>query len=135
MRWSCPTGSGSSAASRAVRVWHVVLVAAAVAVLMGCGDDDSAGGSATTAPAATAPVSTRPSNLGCDVVAQCFPELARATLERCPASRLDARGREARRRLERLLARIADVDLHNEQAYEASDAVVQALDELERVCR
>jgi hypothetical protein len=79
-------------------------------------------------------MSTRPSNLGCDVVAQCFPELARATLERCPPNRLDARGREARRRLERLLARIANVDLHNERAYEASDAAMAALADLEEEC-
>jgi hypothetical protein len=117
-----------------VRVWHVVLVAAALAALTGCGSDESARGSATTAPAATPPVSTRPSNLGCDVVARCFPELARATLERCPASRLDARGREARRRLERLLARIADVDLHNERAYSVSGAATAALADFEEEC-
>jgi hypothetical protein len=117
-----------------VSVWPVALVAAAVVVRGGCGGDDSAGGSDTTAPAVTTPTTTRPSNLGCDVVAQCFPELARATLERCPASRLDRRGREARRRLERLLARIAHVDLHNELAYEASDAARAALADLEQEC-
>ena len=119
-----------------MRIRLVVLVTAAVAALTGCGgQEDSAVESAPTAPAATASASTRPSNLGCDAVAHCFPELARATLERCPADRLDSQGRVARRRLERLLARIDSVDLHNEKAYEASDAAAAALSDLERECR
>jgi hypothetical protein len=113
---------------------RALLVAASVAVLGACGGGSGSAGPATTAAPASGPATTRPSNLGCDAVAQCFPELARATLERCPASRLDARGREARRRLERLLARIADVDLHNEQAYEASDAATAALADFEEHC-
>lgn len=105
----------------------------ALGALAGCGTN----GKEAAEPAAPPPRSaaaTGRSNVGCDVVAQCFPQLAQATLDRCPRSRLSPRGREARRRLERLLARITDVDLHNEQAYEATDAVVAALRQLEQAC-
>lgn len=117
-----------------MRIPCALRIAASAAVLGACGGGNGSAGPPTTVAPATAPVTTRASNLGCDVVAQCFPEQARATLERCPASRLDSRGREARRRLERLLARIADVDLHNEQAYEASDAAMAALADFEEEC-
>jgi hypothetical protein len=115
----------------AMRVPLALLVV--LAALAGCGEN----GEETAeppAPAARDVAATRPSSVGCDVVAQCFPQLAQATLERCPRSRLSPRGREARRRLERLLARITDVDLHNEQAYEATDAVLAALADLEQAC-
>jgi hypothetical protein len=117
-----------------MRIRRAALVTISLALLAGCGGDDRSAGPAETATRATERPTTRPSSLGCDVVAHCFPEAARETLERCPANELDARGRAARRRLERLLARIADVDLHNEQAYEASDAVVAALASFEEAC-
>jgi hypothetical protein len=120
-----------------VGIRSAVLIAVAVALLGGCGGGHSTGEAAatTTAPPPEPVTTTGPPSLGCDVIVLCLPETARAALERCPASRLDARGRAARRRLERLLARIDEVDLHNEQAYEASDAAMAALAELENGCR
>ena len=108
----------------------VFVIAAAVA---GCGGDDDQ----TARPPAPAPEpaqARRTSNVGCDVPAQCFPLQAEQTLARCPAARLSPAGRKARRRLERLLERIADVDLHNKQVDEATEAVRRALAELERAC-
>jgi hypothetical protein len=116
--------------TEAVRVLPLVLVAA----LAGCGGDRGADGPTPTAPAQTEPVATGLPKLGCDVVAQCLPEFARSTLERCPASRLNARGRQARRRLEKLLAQIEAVDLHNKQADLASPAAMSALTQLEQEC-
>jgi hypothetical protein len=115
-----------------VRTRLAVLVLAAVAVA-GCGgeEDQAARPPATTPEPAPA---RQTSNVGCDVPAQCFPLQAEQTLARCPASRLSPAGRRARRRLERLLTRIADIDLHNKQADEASAAVLRALAELERAC-
>jgi hypothetical protein len=114
----------------AVRVVPVLLVM----TLMGCGGDGSAGAPTTTQAPPTEPVATGLPNLGCDVVAQCLPEFARSALERCPASRLNARGRQARRRLEKLLDQIDAVDLHNKQADLASPAAMGALTELEQQC-
>jgi hypothetical protein len=114
-----------------VRSRLVLLLVAAVA---GCGGDGSTG-STTTTRVTTGQVTTTFPSLGCDVAAQCFPQLAQETLARCPASRLDAHGRRVRRRLEKLLARIAAVDLHNEEAYVAANAVIAARAELERICR
>jgi hypothetical protein len=106
---------------------------ASIAALAACGGD--AGREAVAGTTSDRkPATTQPPNLGCDVVVQCFPTQAQATLDRCPPDQLDARGREARKRLERLLARIADVDLHNEQAYEATDAAMAALAEFEEAC-
>jgi hypothetical protein len=67
-------------------------------------------------------------------VVVCVPEVAHEMLERCPASRLNDEGRHARKRLVKLLAQIEEVDLHNKQAYEASDAAMQALTQLQRAC-
>jgi hypothetical protein len=92
-----------------------LLLVAVVAAVAGCGGQKSADSRGTTASTAPEPAVTGPPSLGCDVVAQCSPQLARDTLARCPASRLSPRGREARERLERLLQRIAVVDLHNER--------------------
>jgi hypothetical protein len=111
-----------------------LLLVAVVAAVAGCGGQKSADSRGTTASTAPEPAVTGPPSLGCDVVAQCSPQLARDTLARCPASRLSPRGREARERLERLLQRIAVVDLHNEQAYEEYDALLAALAEVERAC-
>ena len=110
----------------------VALLCLAVA-LAGCagGEDEP---DRKAAPTDGSPTTTGLSNLGCDVVEQCFPQLAQATLDRCPAGRLSPQGQEARRWLEGLLARITGVDLHNEQAYEATDAVLAALADLERAC-
>ena len=106
----------------------ISLVATALA---GCGGASS---ESTVAPATTERVAVTQPNTGCDAAARCLPALAQATLARCPAASLDARGRDARRRLEKLVDRIADVDLHNEQAYEASDAAATALARLEEAC-
>jgi hypothetical protein len=105
----------------------------AVGALAGCGGDEDRSAEPPP-PAAPAATTTRLSNVGCDSVDQCFPQLAQATLARCPAERLSPGGRESRQRLERLLARITDVDLHNEQAYEATGAVREALADLEQAC-
>jgi hypothetical protein len=89
--------------------------------------------SKTTASATTA-VTVRPPSLGCDVVDMCLPEVAHELLERCPSSRLSPQGRHARKRLEKVLDQIENVDLHNKQADEASDAALTALTVLERAC-
>jgi hypothetical protein len=111
-----------------------LLLVTAVAAVAGCGGGKSADSGGTTASTGREPAVSGPPSLGCDVVAQCAPQLAQDTLARCPASRLSPRGREARTRLERLLQRIAVVDLHNEQAYEEYDALLAALDEVEQAC-
>jgi hypothetical protein len=117
--------------SSEIRVPLALLLAAGA--LAGCsgGGESSA---ETPPPPPPEPTTTRLSNVGCDSVDQCLPLLAQATLDRCPAGRLSPHGREVRRRLERLLARITGVDLHNEQAYEATDAVRVALTDLEQAC-
>jgi hypothetical protein len=111
-----------------------LLLVTAVAVVAGCGGGKSPDSQRTTASTGRERAVTGPPSLGCDVVAQCAPQLAQDTLARCPARRLSARGREARKRLERLLARIAVVDLHNEQAYAEYDALLDALAEVEQAC-
>jgi hypothetical protein len=114
-----------------IRVLLALLLAAgAVAGCSGGGDSSTE----SPPPPPPANTTTRLSNVGCDSVDQCLPQLAQATLDRCPVARLSLRGREARRRLERLLARITSVDLHNEQAYEATDAVRTTLTDLEQAC-
>ena len=110
---------------------RLFVLALAAAALAGCGGSSSED---AVAPAATERAAVTQPNAGCDAGAQCLPALAQAALARCPAASLDARGRDARRRLEKLVDRIADVDLHNEQAYEASDAAATALARLEEAC-
>jgi hypothetical protein len=110
----------------------VLLVAAGLA---GCGGgDDTAAPPPTTGarPAATGTVAAPIP--GCDVVVVCVPQVAHETLARCPAGRLGHEGRHARKRLEKALAEIEGVDLHNKQADEASAAAVLALAQLERAC-
>jgi hypothetical protein len=68
------------------------------------------------------------------VIVVCVPQVAHETLARCPASRLSPDGRHARKRLEKALAEIEGVDLHNKQADEASAAAALALAQLERAC-
>jgi hypothetical protein len=112
---------------------RLAVLAVAAAALAGCGGGDDP----AARPAAPSPEPAqagRTSNVGCDIPAQCFPLQAEQTLARCPAAGLSPAGRRARRRLERLLVRIADIDLHNKQADEASEAVRRALAELERAC-
>jgi len=105
-----------------------IVVGAVLIVLAasGCG-----GGEEASKPASS-PVSY--SRVGCDTEAQCSTVNAEETLKRCPADRLNARGRKARKRLERLLARIERVDLHNKQVDEAYAATMKALEDLERAC-
>jgi hypothetical protein len=105
----------------------VLIVLAAVAC-SGSGQEDR-----SAAPEAS-PTVTRSSRIGCDVPTSCSTVNAEETLKRCPASRLDARGRKARKRLERLLARIERVDLHNKQVDEAYAAAMRAVEDLERAC-
>ena len=115
---------------------RVVLLAAA-AVLAGCGGgdgDDTAAAPSTTAQRQAATEKVQPPTPGCDVLVVCVPQVARDLLARCPAKRLNADGRHARKRLENFLEHIGDVDLHNRQAYEADDAAQQALTELETAC-
>ena len=129
-RYNVGAANSVSPSSR-IRVPLALLVV--VGGLAGC----AGGGDEPESAAAHAdgePTTTQLSSVGCDVAAQCFPQLAQATLDRCPARRLSPHGQEARRRLERVLARITGVDLHNEQAYEATDAVLAALAELEQAC-
>ena len=107
----------------------VVLIALAAT---GCGGSEE--DSEPPSPSQAAPTTVGYSRVGCDVPAQCSTVNAEETLKRCPASRLDARGRKARERLERLLARIEHVDLHNKQVDEAYAAAMKALENLERAC-
>ncbi|MFL5930741.1 MAG: hypothetical protein ACJ75P_05735 [Gaiellaceae bacterium] len=107
----------------------VVLI---VVTATGCGGGDQAS-KPTAPPAPPGPVSSS-SRLGCDVPSACSTVEAEETLKRCPASRLDARGRKLRERLVRLLARIERVDLHNRQVDEAYAAAMKALTDLERAC-
>ena len=111
-------------------VIRFALVAVLIVLAAGCGGSDEA---PEPAPA-QAPGTVSYSRVGCDSEAQCSTVNAEETLKRCPASRLDARGRKARKRLERLLARIERVDLHNKQVDEAYAATMKALQDLERAC-
>jgi hypothetical protein len=110
-------------------VLGAVLIAVAAS---GCGGSDEA--SEPRAAPSSAPKTVASSRLGCDVPSACSTVNAEETLKRCPASRLDAEGRKARQRLERLLARIERVDLHNKQVDEAYAATMSALADLERAC-
>lgn len=108
-------------------VLGAVLIVLAVA---GCGGSEEAAKPASSPPSATVSYS----RVGCDTEAQCSTVNAEETLKRCPPDRLDARGRKARKRLERFLARIERVDLHNKQVDEAYAATMKALADLERAC-
>ncbi len=115
-------------------------------LLAGCGGGADAPGLA--APTATAPAlsvtdtdpGSRPDStlvypdLGCDYLPHCYGEWAREALARCAEDTLPPKGRQARARLERQVARIEGVDLHNEQAYEAFEAVGAALEAFNRHC-
>jgi len=107
----------------------VVVIALAAS---GCGGSGESSDSVTSIK--EAPKTVGYSRVGCDVSAECSTVSAEETLKRCPAERLDARGRKARRRLERLLARIERVDLHNQQVDAAYAAAMRALADLEREC-
>jgi hypothetical protein len=111
---------------------RIALVAALIVLAVAaCGGSDES----TPEPAAEpAPTTAGSSRIGCDVTTACPTVNAEETLKRCPASRLDARGRKTRKRLERLLARIERVDLHNKQVDEAYAAAIRALEDLERAC-
>jgi len=112
----------------------VLLVAAGLA---GCGGGGNAAAPPPPAKTAAKPAATRTVAApipGCDVIVVCVPQVAHETLARCPASRLSPEGRHARKRLEKALAEIEGVDLHNKQADEASAAAVSALARLERAC-
>src|SRR5262245_24922468 len=114
-----------------------VAVLAVTAVLAGCGggEGDSAAPPAnTTAGRQTTTEKVQAPTPGCDVLVVCVPEVAHEMLARCPAKRLNADGRHARKRLERVLAQIEEVDLHNKQAYEAESAAQQAFTQLEKAC-
>ena len=80
---------------------------AVIAVLIALAASGCGGSGDASAPASTknAPTASQ-SRVGCDVPAQCSTVQAEETLKRCPPGRLGARGRKARKRLERLLARI-----------------------------
>jgi hypothetical protein len=112
---------------RIARVIVLIVLAAA-----GCGGN---GATSTTTTAPPAPSAVTPSSrVGCDLPSSCWTVEAEETLKRCPPTRLDARGRTARARLVRLVARIERVDLHNRQVDEASAATRKALQDLERAC-
>lgn len=113
-----------------MRIARVVLLI--VLVAGGCGGSDEA--SSPRASPSPASESVRNSRVGCDVPSACSTVNAEETLKRCPASRLDANGRKARKRLERLLARVERVDLHNKRVDEAYAAAMRALAALERAC-
>lgn len=114
-----------------MRIARVVLLIALTAT--GCGGGGGQASKPTAPPAPPGSVSTS-SRLGCDVPSACSTVEAEETLKRCPASRLDARGRKTRERLVRLLAPIERVDLHNRQVDEAYAAAMKALTDLERAC-
>lgn len=113
-----------------MRIARIVLLIVLVAA--GCGGSDEA--SETRASPSPASETVGSSRVGCDVPSACSTVNAEETLKRCPASRLDAQGRKGRKRLERLLARIERVDLHNKQVDEAYAAAMRALAALERAC-
>jgi hypothetical protein len=124
-----------------MRVKPLTLLALGLSVAAlsgGCGGGSEASKSSDTRVDSTVADRPDPANqypsLGCDVMPQCSTVRARDTLARCPAESLDPEGQKARKRLERLLVRIEGVDLHNEQAYEAYDAVMVALEDLEAQC-
>jgi len=114
-----------------MRIARVVVLIVLAAT--GCGGGGGQASKPTAPPAPPGSVSTS-SRLGCDVPSACSTVEAEETLKRCPASRLDARGRKTRERLVRLLARIERVDLHNRQVDEAYAAAMKALTDLERAC-
>jgi hypothetical protein len=106
-------------------------------LLAGCGGGTDASGPSTATTGATTVTDAEPAgppSLGCDYLPHCYAEWAEEALARCPADTLDAAGRELRTRLQRQLARIEDVDLHNEQAYEAFEAVGAALEAFGEHC-
>jgi len=113
-----------------MRIARVVVLIVLTAT--GCGGRDQAS-KPTAPPAPPGPVSSS-SRLGCDGPSACSTVEAEETLKRCPASRLDARGRTIRERVIRLLARIERVDLHNRQVDAAYAAAMKALIDLERAC-
>jgi len=113
-----------------MRIARVVVLIVLTAT--GCGGRDQAS-KPTAPPAPPGPVSSS-SRVGCDVPSACSTVEAEETLKRCPASRLDARGRTIRERVIRLLARIERVDLHNRQVDAAYAAAMKALIDLERAC-
>jgi hypothetical protein len=113
---------------RIARVIVLIVLAAA-----GCGGN-GATSTSTTTPAPPPSAVTPSSRVGCDLPSSCWTVEAEETLKRCPPARLDARGRKARARLVRLVARIERVDLHNRQVDEASVATRKALQDLERAC-
>src|SRR5215213_4934753 len=82
-----------------MRIARVVVLIVLTAT--GCGGRDQAS-KPTAPPAPPGPVSSS-SRLGCDGPSACSTVEAEETLKRCPASRLDARGRTIRERLVRLL--------------------------------
>jgi hypothetical protein len=106
---------------------RIALVAALI-VLAGasCGGNDEPSSEPVAEPV---PTTAGYSRIGCDVPSACSTANAEETLKRCPASRLDAPGRKTRKRLERLLARIERVDLHNKQVDEAYAAAMRALED------
>jgi hypothetical protein len=113
----------------------LLAVLAAVALTAGCGGGEQVVGQSTTTATVEQPIdTTRPPSMGCDYMPDCFPQLAAQALERCPPSRLDKRGRTARRRLVKHLERYQSVDLHSSQAYETNGPADEALSDLEAAC-
>jgi hypothetical protein len=112
-----------------MRIARVIVLIALAAT--GCGGSDA---TSSTPPAPPPSAVNSSSRLGCDTPSACSTVEAEETLKRCPPTRLDARGRKARARLVRLVARIERVDLHNRQVDEAYAATMKALRDLERAC-
>ena len=67
-----------------------------------------------------------PPSLGCDIMPQCFPEVAEPVLAKCDERRLSDEGKRARRQLVRLLVGGVDYDEYN--------AAMDALAEVELGC-
>jgi hypothetical protein len=128
-----------------IAVRFLLLLTVAATIVVGCGGEGEASEPAAAPVESTTTVEPEPPvgnpdmsspypSLGCDVLPRCAPELAATMLEQCPESRLDAEGRRARERVQKLLARSQEIDLHNEQAYEAQEALMDAIDALQAEC-
>jgi hypothetical protein len=111
---------------------RVVALAIAVALIgAACG-----GGSEEVASSPAQQADAGPSypSPDCEGGLECYAQRAKEALARCPERNLDTTGRAARARLQRLLSRVDGVDLHNEQAYEAYEALGNGLAQFGRHC-
>lgn len=120
--------------ARSPTILAIVISAACVTA---CGESDSPSVTKRAATTSTSPetattqprvLTELPPSLGCDVVSSCVDEYAPALLDRCPESVLSAEGKEARRRLVKLLPRV-------DESRAIRAAAFDAYSDLDRDCR